>query len=114
MIPMFELVIDPKRDEQREYDLHPRIDAPSICRQVFNLAAEFALKDVPDGETSSEHPKYRRLSLDEAVEQAFSLHEKVLLEMLKRGMAAEIPSWDELKKDEKKFSAGFVRSTNAA
>jgi hypothetical protein len=111
---MFELVIDPKHDEQKDYDLHERIDAPSICRLVFNLAAEFALKDVPDGETSSGHPKYRRLSLDEAVEQAFSLHEKVLLEMLRRGMAVEIPSWDELRKSEKRFSAGFVRGADAA
>jgi hypothetical protein len=111
MSPLFELVIDPKRDEQKDYDLHMRIDAPSICRSVFDLAAQFALKDVPDGETSSGHPKYRRVSLDEAVEQAFSLHEKVLSEMLKRGLAAEIPSWDELKKKETtKVSAGFVRS----
>jgi hypothetical protein len=34
--------------------------------------------------------------------------------MLKRGMAVEIPSTDELKKkDEKKMSAGFVRSAGA-
>jgi hypothetical protein len=114
MIRLFELIIDPKRDQQKDYDLHTRVDAPAICRSVFDLAAAFALKDVPDGETSSGHPKYRRVSLDEAVEQAFSLHEKVLLEMLKRGMAAEIPSWDELKKNEKKFSAGFVTSEDAA
>src|SRR5262245_60156071 len=114
MKPLFELVIDPKREEQKDYDLHPRIDAPSITRMMFNLASEFALKDVPDGETSSGHQKYRRLSLDEAVELAFSLREKVLAEMLVRGLAVEIPSWDELKKDEKKFSAGFVKPSDAA
>jgi hypothetical protein len=115
MIPMFELLIDPKRDELKDYDLHLRVDAPSLCRLVFDFAQAFALKDVPDGETSSGHPKYRRVSLDEAVEQAFALHEKVLMGMLKRGMAVEIPSTDELKKkDEKKISAGFVRSATAA
>jgi hypothetical protein len=34
--------------------------------------------------------------------------------MLVRGLATEIPSWDELKKNEKKFSAGFVTSVDAA
>ncbi len=30
MIPMFELLIDPKRDELKDYDLHLRVDAPSL------------------------------------------------------------------------------------
>jgi hypothetical protein len=116
MSPLFELIIDPKREEQKDYDLHMRFDTPSICRSLFDLAAAFALKDVPDGETSSGHPKYRRLSQDEAIEQAFSLHERVLAEMLKRGLAVEIPAWDDLTKREKKEPTGygFVRPADAA
>jgi hypothetical protein len=113
MTPLFELVIDPNPAERKDYDLHMRFDAPSISKAAYDLAVAFALKDVPDGETSTGHQRYRRLSQEEAIEQAFSLWERIISEMLKRGLAVEIPPYDEMRK-EKRQSAGFVNSTDAA
>lgn len=82
-------VIDLKRKEHKDWISTVPIDIPSTCRSLLELASAFALKKRAGW--SSGHPKYRRLTPDEAIGQAFSLHECVRAEILKRGLAIEIP-----------------------
>jgi hypothetical protein len=51
---------------------------------------------VPDGETSTGHPRFRAMENEEAVKNAFDVAEAYYIEGVRRGWILEMPSADEL------------------
>jgi hypothetical protein len=107
----YELIIEDEPSDRKHVEFHPLVDSPNGSRWVESMIMLFASISVPDGETSAGHQRFRRLTEDEIIEQAFSLAERTLDEMVKRGWAFKIPSHAELKKT---APVGFTASNEAA
>ena len=97
--PKLEHIVEDAEQETKEEFTRSLV---GIHNPISKLAIDFVnictREQIFDGETSSGHAKYRMPTEDEIIEKAFSLAERTLDELVKRGWAARLLRYEDLKK----------------
>ena len=105
----FTVIIDQDESEEfKDVTVNPRYMLTEHVVGIVNLASSLYMNRVPvDEENALGYQRYRQRTPQEALNEAFTLYEGTMHELIERKYAIELPTRDELRKD--KTPTGFTK-----